>query len=300
MTKKFTFIFYYLKKENININQNEFNFQIQSHPDYPSLLSISDTLSFFKINNIATRIENEKGIIDTLPDNLISLIDDKESGHVLAFVEKKKIGYQYTKDDKAISISNDEFNEQFANIILIAKKPENEIIKSENKNTLFFSLPVLTLIYLSSIFLGGFYISSLIFFILAGLGVYLSAEAISHEFGINTKLSSAVCNITTSSNCDAVINSTKNKFLKVFSFSELSITFFVAQLLAFLFLSMANLIPEFYRLTLVSLLFSLPLTVYSIYLQKFVAHKWYPICLAIIVLLYAEYKRRSLEYQFFN
>ena len=38
MNEKFFFLFQYLEKENINIDKNEFLFQIQSYPDYPSLL----------------------------------------------------------------------------------------------------------------------------------------------------------------------------------------------------------------------------------------------------------------------
>ncbi len=37
MTENFSFLFYYLEKENITIDKPEFAYQIQSHPDYPSL-----------------------------------------------------------------------------------------------------------------------------------------------------------------------------------------------------------------------------------------------------------------------
>jgi hypothetical protein len=73
MSKNLSFFFNYLKKEKINIDQKEFDFQIQSHPDYASLLAISDTLSFFKVNNLATRLENED--IEHLSDNFIALKD---------------------------------------------------------------------------------------------------------------------------------------------------------------------------------------------------------------------------------
>lgn len=50
MTNKFNYLFQYLDKENINIDKEEFLFQNQSHPDYPSALAIADTLSFFNIH----------------------------------------------------------------------------------------------------------------------------------------------------------------------------------------------------------------------------------------------------------
>lgn len=44
MTDNFSFFFHYLEKEKITIDKAEFIYQVQSHPDYPSLLAISDTL----------------------------------------------------------------------------------------------------------------------------------------------------------------------------------------------------------------------------------------------------------------
>ena len=286
MAEKFDFLFKYLKKEGIHVDQNEFNFQIQSHPEYPTLLSISDTLSFFKIKNIAAKIEAE--VIKSLPDNFIALVDDKKSSPFLSFIEKNQDVYKYTTDEKAISISSNEFNKLFGNIVLLAEKPESEAKKPENKNSLYILLVIFGIIYLSAVFIGGFYFSAFLFIILSSLGVFLSIEAISHELGISTKFSEAICTTAISTDCDAVINSTKSKLFEFFNFSDTSITFFVAQLLGFLFFSMAHLTDEFYTLTFISLLFSVPVTAFSIYQQKVVVKKWCPICLGIILIIYAE------------
>jgi len=56
MEENFNFLFYYLEKKNSTIDKSEFLFQIQSNPDYTSLLSIADTLSFFNINNGTIRL----------------------------------------------------------------------------------------------------------------------------------------------------------------------------------------------------------------------------------------------------
>lgn len=69
----FKFLFQYLEKEEIKIDQSEFLFQLQSHPDYPSLLSISDTLSFFSIENGALNIAVSE--ISFLPNRFIALLN---------------------------------------------------------------------------------------------------------------------------------------------------------------------------------------------------------------------------------
>lgn len=42
----FNYLFQYLEKEDIKVDKAEFLFQIQSHPGYPSVLAISDALTF--------------------------------------------------------------------------------------------------------------------------------------------------------------------------------------------------------------------------------------------------------------
>lgn len=56
MTENYNYLFQYLEKEGIFIDKNEFLFQMQSHPYYPSLLSVADTLSFFGVINGIVRV----------------------------------------------------------------------------------------------------------------------------------------------------------------------------------------------------------------------------------------------------
>ena len=39
----------------LGIDESEFNFQFQSHPNYPSALALSDTLNFLCIENTAKK-----------------------------------------------------------------------------------------------------------------------------------------------------------------------------------------------------------------------------------------------------
>ena len=82
------YLFKYLKAENININEDTFIEQIYSHPNYPSLLSISDTLNFLLIENVV--FEANPDCLDSLPNNFILLMDDKKSNEDYHFIEKKE------------------------------------------------------------------------------------------------------------------------------------------------------------------------------------------------------------------
>ena len=83
MTEDFNYLFQYLEKEKIAIDKKEFEFQIQSHPDYPSLLSIADTLSFFNINNGVMRLDSSE--IELLPELFIVFLTNNHFSDWLYF-----------------------------------------------------------------------------------------------------------------------------------------------------------------------------------------------------------------------
>jgi thiol-disulfide isomerase/thioredoxin len=285
MTENSSFLFQYLKKENIYIDQDEFTFQIQSHPDSPSLLAISDTFSFFKIYNLATRIDIEDMI--HMPDHFIALLKDGESASFLSFIERIGNTFRYTHGGKEQVVANETFKDLFQNVVLVIEKEDGDV-PSIQKNKSYFSLILLGIGYLATIFITGFSLLSSLFLILVLIGIYFSIEAISHEFGIKTKFSEAVCTLTTKIDCDAVINGKKSKFLEFINFSDSSIIFFSTQLLALFLLTLSNQMVSFYNMTTILLLISLPVTLASLYQQFFIVKKRCPICLAIIVVLYLE------------
>ncbi len=284
---KFSTLFSYLNKEGISLDKSEFEFQIQSHPDYPSLLAISDTLSFFKIKNLATKLENHDLV--HLPNNFIALIQDKRLISNLTFVEKTKNGYKYLDDNVVVEKNEVEFLEAFKNIVLLAEKEVNDIEKPKNSNKLLLLVSfLLGLFYLTLVFINGFSLLVGLFICLATVGIYLSYEAISSEFGIKTKFSEAVCTITTSADCSAVLNAVKSKIIEKIGFSTVSIAFFCTQIVGILLFSVFNKPIEFFNITSTLLILSIPVIVFSIYHQTIVAKKWCPICMAIIFVFLLE------------
>jgi hypothetical protein len=54
-----------LKKLQVPVTTTSIIDSLEQHPDYPSLLSISDSLKKWKVENIALQVENEK--LEELP-----------------------------------------------------------------------------------------------------------------------------------------------------------------------------------------------------------------------------------------
>ena len=286
MNEQFNFLFHYLKKENITIDKTEFLFQLNSHPDYPSLLAIADTLTFFKIDNAAFRIDFSE--IEMLPDGFLTILNKTQSKPELCYLEKNKENFFYTIEKKKTEISKSELEKNWNGVVLLAEKI-SEIENTTNKNKFAFVLPILCII---STFLliakTEESLASKFFILFPILGILFSIASLKDLFNTKSELISSFCNLSVSSSCEAVINSDKWKLFKFLNFSSLSIIFFSSQfLLLFLFLFIKN-ASDFFSIQKVLLLGALPLIVLSIYFQKFVEKKWCPICLVLISILLFE------------
>lgn len=287
MNNNFSVFFRYLEKESIHIDKSEFEFQIQSHPNYPSLLAVSDTLSFFNVDNLCVKIDSEH--IRLLPNRFVVLINENLSDSRFCLIERENGNFFLFENKKRVLIIEEKLQKDWGEIVLLIENNNLEDSAKKNKNNYNWSLILIVLI----LFLGVLYNSNALsqtslFFIFPFLGIFLSIAILKDLFGVESKLVNDFCNIATSTSCNSVVNSDKWKVFRSLSFSDLGIVFFSSQLIS-LFLAILNhKILDFFIMQKTILLLSLPVILTSIYYQKFVEKKWCPICLFIISIIFGE------------
>lgn len=285
MTQNENCLFLYLEKENIAIDKSEFLFQVQSHPNFPSLLAISDTLNFFTIDNGAISVASSE--INLLPNRFIALLRDDDNFTQSYFVEKKGNKYFYTSNSKSKLISKAELEAKWHGIVLLVEKSATTIHKfTPKKNGVLFIL--LISVFFGSLFLVESSLEAKLFIIFPIIGLLFSIAALKDLFGTKSKLLNDFCNITTSTSCSSIINSDKWKFFKYVNFSDLSIVFFSTQFIGVFFFLFSGIESHFYYIQEILLLISVPIIFLSLYFQKFVENKWCPICLAIMSIIIVE------------
>lgn len=288
MEKRFDFLFTFLEKEKILINKQEFLFQLQSHPDYPTLLSISDTLTFFKIQNGVFRVNIEE--IELLPNQFITLLREVNSPPKYYLIKKQDYKYYYSPNEKFIEISQDELTSRWTSIILLINKEESEYKKESAKNWKTYLMLLSMFLFALNIFiLKPNEITFNIFFIFPTIGIMLSMAALKDLFGTQNKLINSLCNLTSTTNCTSVINSKKWKILDYINFSDLSIIFFSFQILYFIFSAYTNGSNDFFSIQSIITLLSIPVILTSIYYQKVIEKKWCPICIMISTIIICEF-----------
>lgn len=287
MNNELNYLFQYLDKENINIDKQEFLFQNQSHPDYPFLLSIADTLSFFNIDNGVIRVEVSN--IKSLPKHFVAFLNEDMGRPQLYFVERKDNTFLCSKDKRPLIISESELELRWNGIVLLIEKPENEEILKPNKNSVSLVLQILALVLLMLVFCQFKTDFSTKFFVVFPIiGVFFSVAALKDLFGAKSALLNGFCNMTASNSCADVVDSTKWKIFEVVNFSDLSIVFFGSQFLGLLVFSFSGDATDYFTIQKMLLLVSIPVLFLSLYYQKFVEKKWCPICMVIISIILLE------------
>lgn len=287
MTQNLLSIFQYLEKENITIDKTEFEFQVQSHPNYPSLLSITDTLSFFNIDHGVIRVELSD--LELLPDCFVALLKEEESEPKLYFIQKNGPSYFCTHDKKQLAIPKSELESRWSGIVLLVEKPVNEEVLNPTKNRWPLALPLFTLLLLVWV-LSSFQtaLSTKLFLFFPAVGLLFSVAALKDLFNTKSELLNSFCNMTASTSCATVVGSNKWKIFEIVNFSDLSMVFFGFQFMGLFFSFLTNDIDNFFTLQKILLVFAVPVIFASLYYQKFVEKKWCPICLVIISIILVE------------
>lgn len=281
-------VFSYAQSQNISIDKQEFTFQVETHPDYPSLLAYSDALNFFNIENVVFKTEIEK--LDILPEKFLSLmykptdINGASLEPIFTMVEMKN-GKFYVDE---LFTQKEQFLKSWSSIVLLIEKPSISLENNKSKNSTTLVFVVLAMLVLGVVYFFSNSLLHLFFGVISVVGIFLSIEAQKTELGLESKVSQAFCNVVSNADCGQVINSDKRKWMQKIKISDISLWFFTSQLLALFIFSVAELSKQFLTYTLISLVLSVPMTFYSVYFQYKIEKKWCPICLSIIGIVYTE------------
>ena len=261
--------------QQLNINSKEFNFQFQTHPEYPSALAFSNALNFLGIKNNAYELKKEYW--QELPDEFITIHKNQFS-----LIKKEKNRY-IVHSDEVKSISENELLENSQNMVMLLEKKEISIFPSKKtiNYTVFFL--ILLGLYLVYSFLQKDWVG-FIFNIVSVIGIYISFEIFSQKFGNDSVTLNRICGNTSKnadSSCTKVMNSDQINIFGL-KLSDFSLIYFVGLSIVGLLLPNASVIMQITSLLSVVVIF------YSFYVQIFVQKAICKICLIVILLLISQ------------
>lgn len=272
----------YLKLNNYSkLDISEFKETFFSHPDYPSLYGVTESLELIGVDAVASMVSKDQ--VRELSDKFIALIEENGFEEmVLIHQIKDEIKIQNTKG-KMKNLSLEEFTKNWNGITLLIE--ENNQPKTNQTRARIGLMP--TIISIIALILGTSLLSQLfsvlpfLMQLMTAFGVLASIFIFQENIGQPNPIVSKVCNgVHEAISCASVIKSERGKLLLGITFADLPMLFFSS---SFLILSFDY--SYFYIIGFISSL-SLPLLCYSFYLQKFVIKQWCILCVittAIII-----------------
>jgi thiol-disulfide isomerase/thioredoxin len=286
----------FLRLLGVKVNNATVDETLQNHPDWPSLLCISDALIKWKIPNGAGQIGNTN--VDQVPTPFIAHTNDKENPlAIVSQVNEDKVIF-YQKNYKRLSLeSRETFCKKWDGVYLIAEPNEHSgepHYERKHKSQLLVSLlPVTAFVIFffatafvlltnikSALAISPLYSRGIMLqYLISIAGLLLSASLLWYETDKNNPLLNKVCTGIAKGNCNAILTSKAAKIFRWLSWSEVGFFYYAGSLLCMLFAGRN--IPPFVSLIALFNILAVPYPLYSLYYQWRIAKQWCVLCLAV-------------------
>ncbi|MFC7525730.1 vitamin K epoxide reductase family protein [Parapedobacter sp. GCM10030251] len=290
---------HYARLLNLRVTRNTLYRSVDEHPDYPSMLALSDAFSEFGAETFAAKLTSEQleqvniPFITQikLPDNhgeFFTVVNPKTDGSLEFFHPEKRIWETSTLN---------EFAEIFTGFVLVAEPREiageqdfavkRKLEKNESRKKIgsFIFLSVLVLVFIGSTMflertqgiLFSFYL--LLFF----SGIAITTLLLWYEVDQHNPALKKVCGSGgKKANCGAILNSKASNLFGV-SWSLIGFTYFMGATLILVIGGLEN--AKFLQMVGWLSLLAVAYTGFSIYYQRWIARQWCRLCLYIQAVL---------------
>ncbi|HMG07974.1 MAG TPA: cysteine peptidase family C39 domain-containing protein, partial [Mucilaginibacter sp.] len=282
-----------LKSLKLNIDREEIITELGKHPDYPSLLAISDVLANFDINNAAYSIE-----IESLPNAQCPFIAHTQQNNEFVLVSRITEDHIFLSNDRYrnYKLSIEDFKKIFTGIVLTIEgttatknKAWNDVLAPLGNPI---SISGLLLAFIGTIIFNTEYqlhisLSLLTLTLLKSTGLIVSILLLVQSIDSNNALVQKLCSINgNKGGCNNVLSSDAAIVFKGLTWSEVGFFYFAGTWLTLL-LGGGTLTAI--KLILALNLISLPYTFYSIYYQSRVVKQWCVLCCCVQAVLWLEF-----------
>lgn len=267
----------WLAQSGFKTSRSLLNELMTAHPDYPSLLSITETLDYLGIGNAAYTLSKDDLQMVNPPFLVCNPVTDNE--------------FMIVKECRDLDSKIPGFFENWNGVVVALIKNENwhnnENIKALNKERLhkkrragfIASFLAAFLLWSVTVRVWGYIALA----ILSGAGLFVSGLIVLKEFGFSNQLTDKICG--KKAECDVVMNSSGAKLPFGIHWSDLGVIWFSSLLLSLISSTLTGMGSDLvYLLSLFSLA-GVAFSFFSFFYQWRVVKKWCHLCLLIVSLL---------------
>ena len=293
----------FCKQLKVRATETSIKEDILQHPDYPSLLTLSDVLKNMKTDNMSLKTTAENLV--NLPVPFVAQVYGKKKGYslfaIISKINSENIEWYNPEIHKKESITFGDFAIQFTGYVLIAEADETSVeqnygLKLNKERRIGFwntvialVFPIMFIIISCKNFLTlGFYVSlaPVIYLLFTLIGCAVGILLLLYEIDQHNPTLQKVCHAGRKTNCAAILNSDASRIFGI-SWSCLGFTYFAGTFLALMFGGVVN--DKFLFIAAWTNVLVLPYVFYSIYYQGSIAKEWCPMCLLVQLVLVLQF-----------
>lgn len=285
---------YFLQKLGAKVTPQTIDRQLTTHPSFPSVLSLSETLSDLAIDNMAVSIT-----ADRLEEVPFPAVAHFSRGHfvVLDSFENGQVSY-FDPAKGHITQSLGEFVPEWSGVLLMAELDQETHRGEEGFLFKKYRTPLIVgstiLLFVLGIIAGFVTVPAgwatwLPLLGLKAIGLTTAVLLILKEEGISNALVHKICDTNTKTSCGQVLDSPAAKLFGWLKMSHLGLIYFGGGSLALLTgIASGNLFSIVVCLGVFTVL-ALPYTLFSVYYQAAVVKKWCVLCLVVQLVFWLEF-----------
>ncbi|SDT43497.1 Thioredoxin [Mucilaginibacter mallensis] len=285
-----------IKELHIPVTSQSVEDELQKHPEFNSLLGISDVLNNWNVPNVAYALSFDELSDADITDPFIAYLSEKQFALVHSLDSKKAIVSDETWSRYVLPI--DEFKRKYAGTILVAEKDHdsgerNYVANRQKEIAAKLRIPF---VITSCIIFTFFFIlhksdrydfnGDVIFLnAIKLLGLTTTILLLIQSVDATNPLIQKLCGGDDNENCNAILSSKSAKITDQLNWSELGFFYFSGTWLALFFIGDNSVM----RVLAILNLMCLPYTFYSIYYQWRIAKQWCKFCCVVQGLLWLEF-----------
>lgn len=254
--------------------------QVEGMP-FRTLYGLSKLLEDYKIKSEAYQL-NDKTEISKLPTPFIAVLRAGEV--VVTRISQGEVTYLTEGVSETVAVA--QFDESWTGVVFIshpapdAAEPEYAL----HARIEFFMKAKKWILGACFIFLFAFFfitnkiyahLSTIFISAIDLIGIYLTYLLVQKSVKIHNPAADHVCSVLEAGGCDSILETKASKFFGIFGWSEVGFSYFSVSLATLL------LFPSMIHWLALCNLCCLPFTVWSIWYQRFRAHKWCTLCVSV-------------------
>lgn len=282
----------YLRNLHPHLTLTTLSDTLEQHPDYPSLLSLGDTLDRYHIENAALRIDAEQLALLQVP--YIAHLRTHGGTFVLVESATDETFIYRNEKGKRITETREDFLKKWSGVVFIAEPTEASgekdyaaKRKKEQLESLRWPLIIagFALLTIAGIFQSP-NLSSGLLLGLKAIGVLLTALLLSVQYGKPNDFTDSLCHLNNHTDCNHILTSPAAKITPWLGWSEVGFFYFMGGWISLTLNPSPN--GEGFNILVILSMLALPYTFWSIWYQWRVAKQWCPLCVTVQVVIWVE------------